>query len=282
MLYYKGKGDEIMSCIEHFGHYDKIEEFPEHMHTSCEILYLHEGELTLYSGGREYEMKGGMVYIIPSCAVHRSVLKNRSVYRRTLVILNPWTYSRTYYSEQISNLMMGFPKKEPVVVADDFGGAALLEKIENELNAGGLLSEDIIVCAATELMAGIIRRSERINNSVRSPGKLVSDVERFIRTNCAYQIRISDIAEQFFISKFYLTHIFKEQTGMSPKQFLIYTRLSKACGLLHEKDLKISEISELCGFTSPSDMTKKFRERYGISPTQFRRKIDEKGNNEIV
>jgi AraC-like DNA-binding protein len=271
-----------MSCIEHFGHYDKIEEFPEHMHTSCEILYLHEGELTLYSGGREYEMKSGMVYVIPSCAVHRSVLKNKKVYRRTLVILNPWTYSRACYSEQINNLLMGLPAKEPIVVKDDFGGLAALEKIESELSVNDLLSEDIIVSAATELLAGIIRTAKRTEIASHTPGKLVSEVKLFIRENCRYQIRISKIAEQFFISKFYLTHIFKEQTGMSPKQFLIYTRLSKACGLLHKKDLKISEISELCGFTSPSDMTKKFRERYGISPTQFRRKIDEKGNNEIV
>lgn len=30
-----------MSCVEHFGYYDGMEDFPEHRHTSCELLYLH-------------------------------------------------------------------------------------------------------------------------------------------------------------------------------------------------------------------------------------------------
>ena len=67
---------------------------------------------------------------------------------------------------------------------------------------------------------------------------------------------------------------------MSPKQFLIFARLSKAYNMLHEPDMKISEISELCGFASPSDMTKKFKEQYNISPNGFRKQLLSKSKND--
>lgn len=265
-----------MSCIEHFGYYENAADFPEHRHTSCELMYLHEGDISLICGEKEFEIKSGMAYIIPSCVAHRSVINDRETYRRTLVFLNPWTYSRAYYSEPINNLLMGFSANEPVAVRDAFGCAVLLDKIKNELSEGDLLSEDVIVSAVTEILAGIIRTANYINNRSRSPGKLVSDVQRYIQENCGAQIMISDIADRFYISKYYLTHIFKEQTGMSPRQFLTVTRLSKAYNLLHEPNLKVSYISEICGFTSPSDMTRKFREQYGITPMQFRRELKAK------
>lgn len=270
-----------MSCVEHFGYYESVTDFPEHRHTSCELMYLHEGEISILCDEKEFEIKSGMLYIIPSCVVHRSVIKNRATYRRTLIFLNPWTYSRAYYSEPINDLLMGFSVNEPVAVIDDFGCDELLDKIKKELSADDLLSEDIIVSIVTEILAGIIRTANYINNRSRSPGKLVSDVQRYIQENCGSQVMISDIADRFYISKYYLTHIFKEQTGMSPRQFLTYTRLSKVYNLLHEPDLKISAISERCGFTSPSDMTRKFREQYGVTPMQFRRELKVKGKKTI-
>lgn len=270
-----------MGCVEHFGRYDAVEDFPEHRHTSCELLYLHEGEISIICGEKEFTLTDGMLYIIPSCVIHRSIIRNRSIYRRTLIFLNPWTYSRAYFSEPVSNLLMGFSVKEPIAVTDNFGCEELIGKIEKELAADDMLSEDIIVSLITQILAGIIRQSDHIGSRSKLPGKLVSDVQRYIQENCGSQILISDIADKFYISKYYLTHIFKEQTGMSPKQFLSFTRISKAYNLLYEQELKISEISEMCGFTSPSDMTRKFREQYGISPMQLRKSIFTKSKNTI-
>ena len=265
-----------MSCIEYFGYYENVVNFPEHRHTSCELLYLYDGELSVFCNGNEYELTSGMVYIIPSCILHKSFIKDSGKYRRHLLFLNPWTYCRTHYSDTIHNMLMGFSVNKPVVARDDFSCAELIFKIQRELNKGETLSEDIIISAVTEILVGIIRQADFINRKNKSPGKLVSQVREYIRENYGKRILISDIADKFYINKFYLTHIFKDQTGMSPRQFLTFTRLSKAYSLLHEPDMKISEISETCGFTSQSDMTKKFREQYNMTPTNFRKALTEK------
>jgi AraC-like DNA-binding protein len=245
-----------------------------HRHTSCELLFLHEGKLEIISeNGNKQPLNKGMLYLIPGCVSHRTAILDKSVYNRTLLFINPWTYSRAFFSETINRMLMGFCSNEPIVVEDTFGCEKLLEKLADEYALTDPLAEGMCISIVTEILTGIVRQSRILSVGDTTPGRLVTEVQDYIRKNCGSQILISELAEHFFVSKFYLSHIFKEQTGMSPKSFLTETRLTKAYNLLYEKDLKISEISELCGFVSPSDMTKRFREHYGVSPSEFRKNI---------
>lgn len=270
-----------MNCIEHFGYYDNIIHFPEHQHTACEIMYLHNGHISVLCENNQFDMTDGMLYVIPSCFKHQVKIKDESCYERTLVFLNPWIYSKEYFSDVINNMLIGFDLQKPLVVKDDFDALMILNRIKNEIERSDIISEDLIISSLTELFAKIIRKVGYIGKPDKKLNKLVSDIQRYIQENCESQILISDIADRFFISKFYLSHIFKEQIGMSPKQFLTFTRLSKAYNMLHEPEKKISEISEECGFASPSDMTKKFKVQYNISPNNFRKQLLSKSKNDI-
>ncbi len=262
-----------MSCIEHIGFYDNIIRFPEHKHISCEIMYLHKGNINLICENKKYELKDGMLYIIPSGLNHKISIIDPTCYKRTLVFLNPWLYSKEYYSDFIYNILIGITINEPIIAKDDFECHEYLNIIKKETESTDLLSEDIIISVVTQLLAKILRNTKFLSNNIKKPNKLVSDVQRYLQENYEQQISISDIADKYFVSKFYLSHIFKEQTGMSPRQFLTFTRLSKAYNLLHDPDFSVSDIAEKCGFTSTSYMIKKFGEQYNISPNKFRKQL---------
>ena len=110
-----------MDIIEYSGYFDLPGEFGEHFHTFCELMYIHEGCLDLTAAGETIRLEGGMLYIIPSCVRHSMRLVNKEVYRRTLVIINPWGYSRAQYSMPINNFLMGFGSAKVIAVMDDFG-----------------------------------------------------------------------------------------------------------------------------------------------------------------
>lgn len=262
-----------MSCIEHFCDYGDISDFPEHKHTSCEILYLKKGHISLVCGDEKLDVIGGMIYVIPSGISHRMVIKNHDHYDRTLIFLNPWTYTRSYYSDLIYNITMGFSTDKPLIVEADETMKKQLDIIKSELLSEDLLSEDIIVSSVTLLLSNIIRKLGITITDNKKPNKLVVEVQRFIQENYRYPIMISDIAENFFISKYYLSHVFKEQTGMAPKSFLTLTRVTKAYNMLHDSDARIADISEKCGFSNTNDMINKFKQQYGVSPAQFRKQI---------
>lgn len=262
-----------MSCIEHYQDYDDICEFAEHKHTSCEILYLKRGHVSLACGSEEFDVAEGMLYIIPGGVSHRIDIKDHDRYDRTLIFLNPWAYTRSYYSDLIYNVVMGFSFDKPLVIKADDEIKKYLVQIKDEMNLNDLLSEDIIVASVTFLLSKAIRECGIVISDNHKPNKVVVEVQRFIQENYKYPIMISDIAENFYISKYYLSHIFKEQTGMSPKGFLTLTRVTKAYNMLHDSDARISEISEICGFSGVNDMINKFKQQYGVSPSQFRKQI---------
>lgn len=76
----------------------------------------------------------------------------------------------------------------------------------------------------------------------------VREVQRYIESHFAEDLRISDLAKAFYMNHCYMTHLFKKQVGYSPKQYLLLNRLSYAQELLENSDLPVSQIAFQCGF----------------------------------
>lgn len=77
---------------------------------------------------------------------------------------------------------------------------------------------------------------------------------------------ICHISESHFRKSFY------KQFKMSPKQYIIDTRILKAKDLLVEGDLKIQAVCEKCGFTNQYHFCRLFKEKTGQTPSQYRNK----------
>lgn len=78
-----------------------------------------------------------------------------------------------------------------------------------------------------------------------------------------------DLAEQCHISEVYLRKLFAEKYGMTPKQFIIDIRLNKAKQLLSEGKLRIFDVAEQCGFSSPYHFCRTFKEHVGVTPSDY-------------
>jgi transcriptional regulator GlxA family with amidase domain len=65
--------------------------------------------------------------------------------------------------------------------------------------------------------------------------------------------------------------IFKEQTGSSPRKYLLKMRVGKACNLLHHSDLSIDQIASACGFSDRYYFTRIFTRTMRVSPGVYRR-----------
>lgn len=77
------------------------------------------------------------------------------------------------------------------------------------------------------------------------------------------------IAKQCNISEVYLRKLFIKEFGVSPKQYIITLRINKACQLLTDGLLKISAVSEECGFSNPYHFCRLFKEKTGLTPSEF-------------
>ena len=86
------------------------------------------------------------------------------------------------------------------------------------------------------------------------------------------KISLDALAEQFFISKFYLTRVFKEQFGVSISTYLLNKRITKAKQLLRFSDRKLEDIGYQCGLGAPHYFSRVFKQVEGITPSEFREK----------
>jgi AraC-like DNA-binding protein len=82
---------------------------------------------------------------------------------------------------------------------------------------------------------------------------------------------LSEIALLHNINITYLKDIFKVCFDISPRKYVIKTRLNKSKELLENRNLKIIEIASMCGFSSASRYSESFKNTFGYLPSQYRK-----------
>jgi len=93
---------------------------------------------------------------------------------------------------------------------------------------------------------------------------------KFIQEHSGEELSLRRVAKAVNIHPNYLSEKFKHVTGMNFVDYVAGTRFERACRLLHDDDLRISDIAFAAGFQSLSQFNRVFKKMSGKSPTQFR------------
>lgn len=101
----------------------------------------------------------------------------------------------------------------------------------------------------------------------------LSNVISHIESNYHEPIMLDDLVSISHMSKNTLLRTFKKVYKYSPVDYLIRLRLNKACEMMHDRDLSISEIAYATGFSDSNYFTRQFRKIYGTTPSVFRRRL---------
>ncbi|MGI6299000.1 MAG: AraC family transcriptional regulator [Saccharofermentanales bacterium] len=159
--------------------------------------------------------------------------------------------------------------------------AALMERILYESRNEAFGKELMMQLLAIELLVVLARGlREEWEESLRvRTGKareLVKIAREYIVENHDRDISVADIAGYVFLSQGYFTRAFREETGMSPMAFMMQVRVNRACKLLEQRDMKVSGIAELVGFSSPQRFNAAFRKHVGMTPMEYRKQVQER------
>lgn len=102
--------------------------------------------------------------------------------------------------------------------------------------------------------------------------EIVDFMTRYISNHYMTDITLDMFSRDMYLSQAYISKIFKEETGSSPINYLIKTRLSKAKNLLENEKLPIKVVAKQVGYDDVYHFSKLFKKYYGLPPSKCYKK----------
>lgn len=99
----------------------------------------------------------------------------------------------------------------------------------------------------------------------------LASVKEYLDEHYTEKIALDNLAEHFFINKFYLSKIFKETYGTTVNNYLISKRITRAKQLLRFTDMTVDEVGAAVGMGDANYFSRMFRKVEGISPREYRK-----------
>lgn len=225
-----------------------------------------DGEgLLEYEGRRHRLTKGSCVFI--DCRKPYAHATSQQLWKLMWVHFDGATMPGIYrkYCER-----GGLPAFRP---ADLQRYSGLLQRI-NETAAADDHVRDMHINELLAALLSLLMQSGWSPANQRSPKTnryALSDIKAYLDQHYHEKIALDDLADKFFINKFYLTRLFKEQYGSSIVNYVLFLRISRAKELLRFTDLSVEEIGIQCGIPDGNYFSRAFRKIEGISPSEYRK-----------
>ena len=127
------------------------------------------------------------------------------------------------------------------------------------------LSEEV-----SKLSALSSKPLEKDGNVVYMDESEITQLLQYVEDHFREEISREQLSEMFYFDPDYITKIFKKETGMSFKNYVIEKRLSLAKDLLRNTDYSVSDISMRVGYDNYSYFTRLFKKSYGLTPVDYR------------
>lgn len=254
-----------------------LTEVSMHRHDYYEIYFFLEGNLSYQIGNDLYPLSYGDICLIPPGIFHRPLFHDNEVpYRRMVLWLAPDYFDRLQSLHP--DIPYGFQQCRPehYHYSCDFSDAQILfdklTDIVEERHRDVPFHAAMASCYIASLLLSInrmIRLSEQPSGSIAEQSNLFSRLCEYINTHLFEDLSLDTLAGEFYINKYHISHVFKENMGMSLHRYLVKKRLyaSKNAILAGEP---IREVAMTCGFGDYTSFFRAFKKEFGLGPKEYR------------
>ncbi len=102
-------------------------------------------------------------------------------------------------------------------------------------------------------------------------------VLKFIDENLHRDISLAEVAEAAYLSPNYMSQLLKKQTGLAFVDWLTGRRMDRARELLAHTADRVGTVAHRVGYGDEAYFTRRFKQRFGVAPTAYRRSMNEAG-----
>jgi len=241
-----------------------------HFHDHVELLLPLTSPGNIFVNDQVYPLRRGTLYLIGDNTLHRTIATGSHARyvlhssRKTLSELStPQTdFTRLAHS---SFRRTTLDNEEMIQII------TLFQSIERNQNDGAFGSDIHRTVALLELLIRVapMLNAATAGESIKNKDFLrVAPILDYIRDNLSSPLSLDHIAGHFYISKHYLCRIFKQATGFSVTEYIIYSRVLLSRQFLQE-GISVQESGERSGFSDTSHFIRTFGQLTGLSPGRY-------------
>lgn len=257
-LAYESKNSDIIVK------WKKPTHFPPHIHDSIEIVYITKGTLELGVGQELYHMeKGDFAIVFPNLIHHYQVFgsdDNKALY----VLVSPKLIPN--YVEELQKNCPQIP-----VICKEYLHADIVKTIKSLVDVEK--SNTRLIQAYIQIIfAHVFSEMDMVDKEVAGSEDLVYKSVEYVAKNFREKISLEQMAYELGVSKYVLSRLFAKTFHCNFPGYVNNIRLNYAVSMLNGTSESISNICYVCGFESQRTFNRVFRERYRITPREYRKK----------
>lgn len=261
--------------FEVFHYHDpKMQEVPLHHHDFYEVYCFLGGKVEYQVEGRTYRLEPEDILLISPRELHRPNVAPEAAYERIVLWIDA-AFLEGLSAEGLRpadcfetdrNLIPGAHTQAAALIRQ-LAAEAASDRVGHELCARGL---------CLQFLAELLRLSEDRAQPEREREEppLVAEVLGYLGEHYREELTLDAVAKRFFVSKYYLSHLFSRSVGTSMYRYILLKRLQRAKQLLSE-GVQAGDACRDCGFQDYANFYRSFASVYGQTPQEAaRRSLD--------
>lgn len=266
-------------------HDQKDEKTGWHFHEFHKLIFFVSGRVTYQFEGRSYALRPGDILLVPFHSLHRTIIDTGEPYHRYVIWLTDKYLrklrerfaARDSGSDTSPGLCLQLSQNRayhllhPDTLLFDTllsGLTQACRELYGSEPAHAALSEAYLCQILIQLDRQAIREQ-----SLETPGLYFSDrkieeIITYIHHHLTDELSLDVLSARFYLSKSYLMHKFKCETGSSIHAYIQEKRLLRAAEYIR-RGRPVIESATLCGYRDYSSFLRSFRKFFGCSPREF-------------
>ena len=242
-----------------------------HYHEFCKLLLLVSGSGGYVVDGQRYLLQPGDVVLIGSRSVHRPELDGDSPYERIIIYISPEFLQRESTADTALQDIFSGERGHVLRLKESqrrrvFSMASALERdLSGEEYGRDILSNAGLLQLLVEIGREFRRTEHQHPSPVMPQNDRILELLRYIDAHLTEDLDINQLAEEFYISKYYMMRLFRRETGTTIHSYLSRRRLLLARELI-DGGMRTTEACYRCGFRSYSSFTRAYGKYFGTTP----------------
>ena len=241
--------------------------FERHCHDRYELLYVEEGEGRYAVEGVEYPLRANTAILLPPYSYHYVRPEEQVPYERFVIHFQPDLLDPALRASPVlgqgTNGAVYFPAE---TLGNDFAATLRLLSATLQAGGGGKDGPEAVMRGTLSLLLGRLC-AVKPAPPTQDPDNRAAQMIAYLNDHLTERLTLDDMARRFYINKFYLCRLFREETGMTVFAYLHTKRIAMAEQLL-QTGIPAAEVAERVGFSDYSTFWRAYRKQTGRPPVR--------------